>query len=59
MLIQAWFKCVQDTIIQYGILNKDVWNFNKTSFQMGVIGTAKVVTKTDHTGQPKTVQPGN
>jgi hypothetical protein len=26
---------------------------------MGVIATAKVVTGTDHSGRPRTVQPGN
>jgi hypothetical protein len=35
-LIRNWFKRVQDIKIQYGILDEDVWNFDETSFQMGV-----------------------
>lgn len=32
ILIRAWFKRVQDIKIQYGILDEDTWNFNKTGF---------------------------
>jgi hypothetical protein len=45
--------------IQYGILDEDIWNFDETGFQMGVIATARVVTGTDRAGRPRTVQPGN
>jgi hypothetical protein len=31
-LIQGWFKRVQDTKIQYGILDEDTWNFDETGF---------------------------
>ena len=50
ILIRAWFKRVQDTKIQYGILDEDVWNFDETGYQMGVLTTAKVVTGTDGAG---------
>ena len=43
----------------YKILNKDTQNFNKTSFQMGVIATTKVVTETDRAGWPRIIQLGN
>jgi hypothetical protein len=59
VLIQAWFKLYLEVKIQYGILDADIWNFNGTRFQMGIIGTAKVVTGTDRTGRPRTIQPGN
>jgi len=55
VLIWAWFKRVQDIKIEYGILNKDTWNFDETGFQMGVITTAKVITGTDRAGRPRTV----
>src|SRR5205814_1182546 len=37
----------------------DIYNFDETGFEMGVVSTAKVVTGTDRAGRPKTVQPGN
>jgi hypothetical protein len=58
-LIQGWFKCIEDTKAQYGILDEDIWNFDETGCQIGVITTAKVVTRTDRAGRPRTVQPGN
>jgi hypothetical protein len=58
-LIQAWFQRVQRTIAEYGILEQDIYNFDETGFQMGVIATAKVVTGADRAGRPRTVQPGN
>jgi hypothetical protein len=58
-LIRAWFQRVQSTIAEYGILEDDIYNFDETGFQMGVIATAKVVTGTDRAGRPRTTQPGN
>jgi hypothetical protein len=58
-LIQGWFQRIQQTIAEYGILEQDIYNFDETGFQMGVIATAKVVTGTDRAGRPRTVQPGN
>ncbi len=43
-VMQAWFRLVQNTIAKYGIADEDIYNFDKTSFQIGVIATAKVVT---------------
>ena len=42
-IIQAWFLLVQNTIAKYGIVDGDIYNFDKTGFQIGVITTAKVV----------------
>jgi hypothetical protein len=50
---------VQQTIAKYGILDEDIYNFDETGFQMGVIATAKVVTGADRAGRPRPVQPGN
>lgn len=58
-LIRGWFHCVRDTITQYGILDKDIFNFDEIGYQMGVIATAKVITGTDRAGRPRTTQPGN
>jgi hypothetical protein len=58
-LIRGWFQHVQRTITKYGILNNDIYNFDETGFQIGVITTAKVVTGTDRAGRPRTIQPGN
>jgi hypothetical protein len=58
-LIREWFKRVQSTIIEYGIVDDDIYNFDETGFQMGVISTAKVVTGADRAGRPRTTQPGN
>jgi hypothetical protein len=58
-VIQAWFQLVQDTIAQYGIVEDDIFNFDETGFQMGVISTTKVVTGSERRYAPKAVQPGN
>ena len=34
-LIKSWFKYIQKTIQKYGILEQDIYNIDKTSFQMG------------------------
>jgi hypothetical protein len=57
--IQAWFQLVQNTIAKYGILPDDMYNFDETGFQMGVISTSKVVTRSERKGRPRTKQPGN
>jgi hypothetical protein len=58
-LISLWFKLVGDTIAKYGVLEEDIFNFDETGFQMGVISTSKVITTSDRKGRPRTKQPGN
>lgn len=41
-----------------GILDKDIYNFDKTGFAMGLIATTKVVTRSEILGRPKLLQPG-
>src|ERR1700712_2241050 len=58
-LISLWFKLVQDTIAKYGVATEDIYNFDETGFQMGVISSSKVITASERRGRPKTTQPGN
>ena len=57
-IIRAWFLLVRNTIAKYRITNKDIFNFDETGFQIGVITTAKVVTSTEKT-RTDAIQPGN
>ena len=57
-IIRAWFLLVRNTIAKYRITNKDIYNFNETGFQIGVITTAKVVTSAEKT-RTDAIQPGN
>jgi hypothetical protein len=58
-LIRSWFQLVHNTIEKYGILDTDIYNFDETGFQMGVISTAKVITGAERSRKPVSVQPGN
>jgi hypothetical protein len=31
-LISLWFKLVGDTIVKYGVIEEDIFNFNETGF---------------------------
>lgn len=57
-VIRAWFRLVQNTIAKYGIVAEDIYNFDETGFQMGVIATAKVVTSAEKE-RTTSIQPGN
>ena len=59
VVIRAWFRLVQNVIAKYGILDEDIYNFDETGFQMGVISTAKVITGSERAGRPVSIQPGN
>ena len=58
-LIGLWFKLVGDTIAKYGVTEEDIFNFDETGFQMGVISTSKVITTSDRKGRLRTKQLGN
>jgi hypothetical protein len=58
-LITKWFMLVRDTIAQYGVHNDDIHNFDETGFQMGIIGSMKVVTGSERRTKPTLTQPGN
>ena len=54
-IISAWFKLVEDTKAKYGVYDDDMHNFNKTGFQIGVIGSMKVVTGAERRACPELV----
>ena len=62
-IINQWFEQIQATITKYGISPEDIYNFDESGFQMGVISTEKVITqrssRTKRSGRPKVQQPGN
>ena len=58
-LIGLWFKLVGDTIAKYGVTEEDIFNFDETGFQIGVISTSKVITTSDRKGRLRTKQLGN
>jgi hypothetical protein len=58
-LLEAWFQRVADTKAKYGIQDCDIWNFDETGFQIGVITSCMVVTQADRKGKRKRIQPGN
>lgn len=43
-VINAWFRLIMDTKAKYGVHDDDIHNFDETGFQIGIIGTMKVVT---------------
>ena len=58
-MIGEWFTRVEGIKNKYGIHDKDVHNFDETGFQMGVIGSMKVVTGSERRRRPDLIQPGN
>jgi hypothetical protein len=58
-VIGAWFKLVEETKAKYGVHDDDVHNFDEIGFQMGVIGSMKVVTGSERRTRPKLIQPGD
>ena len=58
-MIRSWFELVEQTKAKYGILDKDVYNFDKAGFMMGKIMAQLVITGSERRGAPKAIQPGN
>jgi hypothetical protein len=59
VLIQGWFKLIEQTKAKYGICDEDVYNFDEAGFMMGKITTQLVVTGSERRGRPKAIQPGD
>lgn len=57
--IRNWFALVRNTRANYGIPDEEMYNFDETTFQMGVIATAKVITRSERSGHLVVAQPGN
>jgi hypothetical protein len=49
---------VEETKAKYGVYDDDVHNFDESGFQIGVIGTMKVVTGSERRTKPDLIQPG-
>jgi hypothetical protein len=58
-VISTWFALVQETIAKYGVADDDIHNFDETGFQMGIIGSMKVVTGSERRTRPNLIQPGD
>jgi hypothetical protein len=58
-IISPWFNLVRNVKAKYGILDKDSYNFDETSFQMGIGGSGKVVTASERRLKPLRIQPGD
>ena len=58
-VICEWFALVWNTKAKYGIVDEDVYNFDKTRFMMGIFFAGMVVTTSDGCGKAKLAQPGN
>ncbi|KAJ6437098.1 restless-like transposase [Purpureocillium lavendulum] len=57
--INAWFCLVRNTVAKYGIQEIDMYNFDETGFQMGVIAKGMVVTSSERRSNVKMRQLGN
>ena len=57
--INIQFIYNQDIIVKYSIQVENIYNFNKTSFQIGVIRSIKVITSSKRYIQPNLIQLGN
>ena len=58
-IISEWFDLVRNTKAIYGIMDEDIYNFDKTGFMMGMIFAGMVVTTSDGRGRAKLAQPSN
>jgi hypothetical protein len=59
ILIRSWFELVEQTKAKYGILDKDIYNFDEVGFMMGKIETQLNITGSERRGRPKAIQPRN
>jgi hypothetical protein len=58
-VIRDWFRLVENTIAKYSIQEEDIYNFDETGFQMGIISTTKVITSVERSNRPVSIQPRN
>ncbi len=58
-LINAWFRLMANIRTKYGIQDYDFYNFDETSFIMGVICGNIVIIYVDRRGRGKQLQPSN
>jgi len=58
-IVGAWFQLVANVKAKYGIQDADTYNFDETGFQMGIIGSSKVVTGSERREKPAAIQAGD
>ena len=58
-VIGKWFVLVRNVKAKYGIVDNDIYNFDKTGFMIGIFFAGIVVTTSDDCGKAKLAQPGN
>jgi hypothetical protein len=58
-VIKPWFELIRRTVDENGIQPEDIHNFDETGFAMGLISTAKVVTRAKFYGRRSILQSGN
>jgi len=58
-VINAWFKLIRDIKTKYGVYDNDIHNFNETGFQIGIIGSMKVIIGLERHTRPNLIQPGD
>jgi hypothetical protein len=54
-VIGTWFKLMEETKAKWGVHDQDIHNFDETGFQIGIIGSMKVVTGSERRSQPNLV----
>jgi hypothetical protein len=59
VLINGFYTSLLKLKQQYKIVDKDIYNFNKTRFAMEIRTIAKVIYSSNHSGKPSLIQPGN
>ena len=58
-MIYGWFGFVRNMVVKYGVLDDDIWNFDKIGFLMGQIFFFMIVISSDGRAKVKKIQPGN
>ena len=57
--IGEWFALVRNVKAKYGVVDNDMYNFDKIGFMMGIIFVGMVVITSDGRNKVKLAQPGN
>ena len=58
-VIREWFDSVQRVIVQYGIADEDIFNFDETDFAIDFTATAKIIICAEYCGKKSILQLGN
>lgn len=58
-IVKDWFNLIQKTFFEKGIDPEDIYNFDETGFAIGLIATAKVITRAEYYGRRSLLQPRN